>query len=245
MLDTVLESITAISHLVYYFISQLNLLLVCGSLLILFFMQKTPPFVVFGHKLPVIIDPQKPLWVEVRKYKKLAAIRWALVLLMVCLPLMGEDLFVDVTTVLISVFLVSYGYKVGFLLRLDGMVELGFFIKNKVMEVHLQDPALTFKKRTYSELVRLIDLCDVHEINTVTMKSPMFYRKERGGPELRDMERIKKLAEAKGWNVNNYPIKTGSISTLLASTVMFCTPAIRKKVNPFLWHGISLIKREL
>lgn len=238
MVDTILEVITAIAFVVYYFITDLNFFLVLVSLLILVFLQKKPPFTVFGHKPPVVININNSLQAEVKKYQKLAAIRWSLILVMVCLPLMGEDLFVDVTTVLISICLVAYGYKAGFLLRLDGMTELGFAIKNNVMEVHLQDPASTFRKKTYTELSLLIDTCKLHGINKVTMKSPMFYKKG----SLREMDRLAKIVGKKGWLTSHDAIQISSITLLLASFVLFFTPKARRKINPFVWHCITLDK---
>lgn len=236
MSDLILEPIIVTFFVISHFVNQFDLLLVCTSLVIFVFMQRTPPFVLIGHKPPVVVDTSRPLHSEITKYKKLAAVRWFLALLLVCLPLVGTDAHRDITAMIMSTALIAYGYRVGFLMRLDGMTELGFLVKKDSLEVHLQQAEMTFRKKTYSELVRLMTFCNSNEIRTITMSSPMFYK--RG--TLREMSRITTLAESKGWTMQSKQIKIDSLPLVFAALVLFTNSTIRRKVNPFVWHSITL-----
>lgn len=236
MLDLILEPIIVTFFVVSHFVNQFDLLLVCTSLVIFAFMQRTPPFVLIGHKSPVVVDTSRPLDSEITKYRKLAAARWFLALLLVCLPLIGADKSRDIMAMGMSTALIAYGYRVGFLMRLHGMTELGFLVKKGSLEIHLQKPEMTFRKKTYRELVQLMTFCNSNDIRTITMSSPMFYKHGT----LREMSRITKLAESQGWTMQSKQIKIDSLPLVFAAFVLFTNSTIRRKVNPFVWHSITL-----
>ncbi|MEE1981509.1 hypothetical protein [Shewanella xiamenensis] len=109
-------------------------------------------------------------------------------------------------------------------------------IKN-VVSIHLVNPYQNFTKKTYSELLKIVETLPHHGIKTIYLSSPMFYLSDG---TLRDFSLLEKLLMKKGATITSYEAKQYSF---LLQKINLLIRSNREKLNKIKlnkWHIIKI-----
>lgn len=110
-------------------------------------------------------------------------------------------------------------------------------IIGNVVSIHLANPYQHFTKKTYSELLKIVETLPHHGIKTIYLSSPMFYLSDG---TLRDFSLLERLLIKKGATISSYEANKYLFSLQKINLLIRNNRDKLKKIKLNKWHIIKI-----
>lgn len=110
-------------------------------------------------------------------------------------------------------------------------------IIGNVVSIHLVKPYQNFTKKTYSELLKIVETLPYHGIKTIYLSSPMFYLSDG---TLRDFSLLERLLIKKGATISSYEANKYSFLLQKLNLLIINNREKLKKIKLNKWHIIKI-----